>query len=504
MQNLLSLISAVHVKRVSNESSYPLSMQKKAENGHSHTSGDTTRRFETLMEEQRDAIAGKDAQQKPILNHLSSHKEEKKKSHRKELVDKKEGKALQHDHGIHTAPWFVNVSTADPKQALNHSSTVLSAHIGSNAAADLLMQSTGASDRHSVQWANHSKRVSGIKNAPIDRGQVASKGKGSFRISLHHVGKGVQGIDASKAAISASQLLNQRVVSASVNVEVTRGKGDLSRVHSSLRSVSSQRQAPIAMANQHLLNGQVIAGTKAQGAAQTLAQTRKTSHLGFLRVAGDDTKNLTLQMGVKRLHVHLKRGTSLKQGSIAFRIAVAPSKNRDILGAASQGVTQGWTVEQPTSSTANGSAGQPSFIVSSQQVAAEASQWIVKQIAQRAVLGQSTVEMTLVPAHLGKLQLRVSSFKNGELRVQFTASTTEAQSLIRDQLPALLEQLQMQGFQSVAVDVRADSGQQQQQSRQDPMTASQLTERQNHQVMIAQLRGRVDLIPQHEGFSAKA
>lgn len=479
-------------------------MQKKAENGHSHTSGDTTRRFETLMEEQRDAIAGKDAQQKPILNHLSSHKEEKKKSHRKELVDKKEGKALQHDHGIHTAPWFVNVSTADPKQALNHSSTVLSAHIGSNAAADLLMQSTGASDRHSVQWANHSKRVSGIKNAPIDRGQVASKGKGSFRISLHHVGKGVQGIDASKAAISASQLLNQRVVSASVNVEVTRGKGDLSRVHSSLRSVSSQRQAPIAMANQHLLNGQVIAGTKAQGAAQTLAQTRKTSHLGFLRVAGDDTKNLTLQMGVKRLHVHLKRGTSLKQGSIAFRIAVAPSKNRDILGAASQGVTQGWTVEQPTSSTANGSAGQPSFIVSSQQVAAEASQWIVKQIAQRAVLGQSTVEMTLVPAHLGKLQLRVSSFKNGELRVQFTASTTEAQSLIRDQLPALLEQLQMQGFQSVAVDVRADSGQQQQQSRQDPMTASQLTERQNHQVMIAQLRGRVDLIPQHEGFSAKA
>lgn len=479
-------------------------MQKKVENGHSHTSGDKTRRFETLMEEQRDAMAGKNDQQQPILNHLSSHKEEKKKTHRKELVDKKDGKPLQHDHGVQTAPWFVNVSTVDAKQALNHSSTVLSAHTSSNAAAELLVQSTGAADRHSVQWANHSKRVSGTKNVPIDRVQVASKGKGSFRISLHHVGKGVQGIDASKAAISASQLLNQRVVSASVNVEVTREKGDLSRVHSSLRSVS-QRQAPIAMANQHLLNGQVIAGTKAKGAAQSLAQTRKIGHLGFLSLAGiDGTKNLTLQMGVKRLHVHLKRGTSLKEGSIALRIAVAPSKSRDILGAASQGVTQGWTVKQPTSSTASGSAGQPSFIVSSQQVAAEASQWIVKQMAQRAVLGQSTVEMTLVPAHLGKLQLRVSSFKNGELRVQFTASTAEAQSLIRDQLPALLEQLQMQGFQSVAVDVRADSGQQQQQSRQDPMTASQLTERQNHQVMIAQLRERVDLIPQHEGFSAKA
>ncbi len=144
--------------------------------------------------------------------------------------------------------------------------------------------------------------------------------------------------------------------------------------------------------------------------------------------------------------------------------------------------------------------------VSSQQLAIEASQWIVKQMAQRSVLGRSTVEMTLVPANLGELQLSLSTSRNGSLRVQFVTSTGAAQSLIQGQLTELLNQLQLQGYSSVSVDIHSDSGQQNGGFAQTATTATvhQRVAGYDAPAAMAHRFEQVETELRHNGFSAKA
>ncbi len=79
---------------------------------------------------------------------------------------------------------------------------------------------------------------------------------------------------------------------------------------------------------------------------------------------------------------------------------------------------------------------------------------------------QSSVEMTLIPAHLGKLKLNIHAHSSGELNVQFVTSADTSKMLLEKFLPDLKEQLLQSGFASVSVDVRSDSGSSQQSFRQ--------------------------------------
>ncbi len=79
---------------------------------------------------------------------------------------------------------------------------------------------------------------------------------------------------------------------------------------------------------------------------------------------------------------------------------------------------------------------------------------------------QSSVEMTLIPAHLGKLKLNIHAHSSGELNVQFVTSADSSKMLLEKFLPDLKEQLLQSGFSSVSVDVRSDTGSRQQSFKQ--------------------------------------
>ena len=78
---------------------------------------------------------------------------------------------------------------------------------------------------------------------------------------------------------------------------------------------------------------------------------------------------------------------------------------------------------------------------------------------------KSTVQLTLVPAHLGKLKLHIHADPSGQLQVQFLASVDASKAILEKFLPDLKQQLLQSGFSGVSVDVRSDSQSNRQTSR---------------------------------------
>ena len=93
-----------------------------------------------------------------------------------------------------------------------------------------------------------------------------------------------------------------------------------------------------------------------------------------------------------------------------------------------------------------------------QRFAPEVAGWLMRQSSSVLNSGMASVELTLIPAHLGKLRVTVSGDKAAGLRVRFALANHEAQTLLQSQLPELRQLLQTGGYGTVAFDVGAFTG----------------------------------------------
>jgi flagellar hook-length control protein FliK len=66
--------------------------------------------------------------------------------------------------------------------------------------------------------------------------------------------------------------------------------------------------------------------------------------------------------------------------------------------------------------------------------------------------GLSEAKITLIPEHLGQLQVKIA-MQNGQLTAQLMAETTVARDLLENQLPQLRAALQSQGIQVEKLEV---------------------------------------------------
>ena len=93
-----------------------------------------------------------------------------------------------------------------------------------------------------------------------------------------------------------------------------------------------------------------------------------------------------------------------------------------------------------------------------QRFAPEVAGWLMRQSTRVLNSGLASVELTLIPAHLGKLRVTVSGDKAAGLRVRFALANHEGQALLQSQLPELRQLLQTGGYGAVAFDVGAFTG----------------------------------------------
>lgn len=84
----------------------------------------------------------------------------------------------------------------------------------------------------------------------------------------------------------------------------------------------------------------------------------------------------------------------------------------------------------------------------------DVARWIEGQTAAVRLTGAATLSVTLVPEHLGRLQIMVRSQKGGRLAVHLTADRPAAREFLQAQAGDLQRQLEAGGFSGVAVDVQ--------------------------------------------------
>ena len=100
----------------------------------------------------------------------------------------------------------------------------------------------------------------------------------------------------------------------------------------------------------------------------------------------------------------------------------------------------------------------PSYVDSSnlQSLNSDLSKWVMAQSSRLAFVGASSIVLTLVPEHLGRVKLTVKNDKNGHLQVKVAASNTEALNLLTDNAQSLQQQLEANGFGSVTINFGMD------------------------------------------------
>lgn len=84
--------------------------------------------------------------------------------------------------------------------------------------------------------------------------------------------------------------------------------------------------------------------------------------------------------------------------------------------------------------------------VTVQHFAAELSKFMVKNMTITQLGGISEAKISLVPEHLGQLDVKIS-IQNGMITAAFTAETAAAREMLENQLPQLRSALQQQGLQ---------------------------------------------------------
>jgi flagellar hook-length control protein FliK len=88
----------------------------------------------------------------------------------------------------------------------------------------------------------------------------------------------------------------------------------------------------------------------------------------------------------------------------------------------------------------------PAAIIRSEQFTAEMSKFIVKNMTITQTGGMSQAKITLMPEHLGQLDVKIN-VHNGLITASFIAESAAARDLLENQLPVLRAALQQQGLQ---------------------------------------------------------
>lgn len=114
----------------------------------------------------------------------------------------------------------------------------------------------------------------------------------------------------------------------------------------------------------------------------------------------------------------------------------------------------------------------PTAVVQVRQFAEQMAEFMVKQFAITRSGALSEARITLVPEHLGQLDVKIS-VQNGTVTATFAAETAGAREMLELQLPALRAALQQQGFQVERLVVS-------QQQASGPSTGHFQDERQRH------------------------
>lgn len=85
-------------------------------------------------------------------------------------------------------------------------------------------------------------------------------------------------------------------------------------------------------------------------------------------------------------------------------------------------------------------------VLNARQFAEDMADWMVKQFTVTRAGALSEAKITLVPEHLGQLDVKIS-VQNGTVTAVFAAETAGAREMLEYQLPMLRVALQQQGFQ---------------------------------------------------------
>ena len=150
------------------------------------------------------------------------------------------------------------------------------------------------------------------------------------------------------------------------------------------------------------------------------------------------------------------------------------------------------------------------FIDSSnlQTLNSDLSKWVIAQSSRLSFVGASSIVMTLVPEHLGKVKLTVKNDKNGHLQVKLAASNTEALNLLTNNAQTLQQQLEANGFGSVTINFGMDQ-QANQGALSDGNNAGTVMNESNaakpiNDSLLVQAGKNYSLQDLHQGFIAEA
>jgi len=110
-----------------------------------------------------------------------------------------------------------------------------------------------------------------------------------------------------------------------------------------------------------------------------------------------------------------------------------------------EGLTTSVSTFQDSLKAASLEANKSLPVVHSQQFVPELSRFMVKNMSISQIGGVSEARISLVPEHLGQLNVKIQVM-NGQITAHFLAESASAREMLENQLPALRTALQQQGL----------------------------------------------------------
>ncbi|MFK7695834.1 flagellar hook-length control protein FliK [Paenibacillus sp. HJGM_3] len=163
----------------------------------------------------------------------------------------------------------------------------------------------------------------------------------------------------------------------------------------------------------------------------------------LVQLVADGRSYTGLSMLAARANLQAPVSPVPESGAVTASPAEASVPVDAIRSTDSEESTQGTAVfRMPTATDAVVKADAP---VSAHRFAQEMSQ-LMKSMNMQATGGHSAIKITLMPEHLGQVDVKMS-MQNGHLVAQFVADTVHGKDMLESQLPQLRAVLQSQGLQ---------------------------------------------------------
>lgn len=175
--------------------------------------------------------------------------------------------------------------------------------------------------------------------------------------------------------------------------------------------------------------------------------------------------------------------------------AAQPLTETQAAAAASASAQQVKMAEQPVALSAEAKP-VPAYVMNANRFADEMSGLLIKNMKISQLAGVSEAKITLVPEHLGQLNLKIA-VHNGQLTAHFAAESLYARDLLEAQLPQLRAALQLQGLQVDRLEVTTQQAAQPG-AFQEQQQSSKQSGQHNGQAGGSSLRGEGDFAAEIE------